>query len=144
MKVRGAGHAPGCPALRYALRTNAHHRLHRDPQHPAEEQACYCDPQRFHRWNAEAVYFVQVDTSVQFYKWFNELTDRGLIPRYPGYEQGTKLPPPGQVMGPCHAATCQLLHAVWFLTVQHDVSMRQAFFHTMCVRHRRSLQDRRR
>jgi hypothetical protein len=39
----------------------------------------------------------QVDTRVQFCKWFNELTDRGLIPRYPGYERGAKLPPPDQV-----------------------------------------------
>ena len=42
----------------------------------------------------------QVDTRVQFYKWFNELADRGLIPRYPGYERGAKLPPPDQVQGP--------------------------------------------
>jgi hypothetical protein len=42
----------------------------------------------------------QVDTRVQFYKWFNELTDRGLIPRCPGYERGAKLPPPDQVQYP--------------------------------------------
>lgn len=27
---------------------------------------------------------VQEDTAVQFHKWFNELADRGLIPRGPG------------------------------------------------------------
>lgn len=39
----------------------------------------------------------QLDTSVQFYKWFKELADRALIPRGPGYEKAAKLAPPHQV-----------------------------------------------
>ena len=54
----------------------------------------------------EAASIMQVDTRVQFYKWFNELTDRGLIPRYPGYERGAKLPPPDQVTGSSGPAAC--------------------------------------
>ena len=47
---------------------------------------------------------------MQFYKWFNELmTDRGLIPRYPGYERGAKLPPPDQVTQPGSHPAAQCL-----------------------------------
>lgn len=42
-------------------------------------------------------FYAQVATDTQFYKWFQELADRGLIPRGPGYEEGAKLPPPDQV-----------------------------------------------
>ena len=54
-----------------------------------------------------AASITQVDTRVQFCKWFNELTDRGLIPRYPGYETGAKLPPPDQV--PKATLPCRVL-----------------------------------
>jgi hypothetical protein len=53
-------------------------------------------------------FLLQLDTRVQFYKWFNELADKGLILRYPGYEQGSKLPPPDQVFGnlASHCTVC--------------------------------------
>ena len=77
---------------------------------------------------------------MQFYKWFNELTDRGLIPRYPGYERGAKLPPPDQVPKatlPCHVSA----PACPSVFVQHSRLTCQVFICRMCIHHRPSLQD---
>jgi hypothetical protein len=133
MKVWGALHAPGCPALcalhivRWAGDPTAPSRRAGVPLRPTAPSLMKPD---------EAACTTQVDTRVQFSKWFNELADRGLIPRCPGYERGAKLPPPDQVTGPRHAATCQLLRAAWNMSSQNSPeppNMPGVHLHDVCA-----------